>query len=260
MNNDHQLPALYNQTSEEVIIIAHRGASAYYPENTMPAFKAAVEMGAEMIELDVMMSKDGVPIVFHDSTLYSHTNGEGLVKDYTLEELKKLDAGSWFSDEFAGTRIPTLDEVLGFAAGKIAVNIEIKSEAVSDKVEGGVVEKSLELVSKHNMKEHVLFSSFDYLALEQLHRLKADVMVAMLFDDRQLARKLPHKLIKPLHATAFNCHFRELSRRWLKDLQEYNIPHFIYTVNNARKMKRLINSGVTGIFTNRPDVLVEVAQ
>lgn len=254
------LPKLYNRTSENVVVIAHRGASAYYPENTIPAFKGALAMNADIIELDVMMSKDGVPVVFHDVTLYSHTDGRGLVKDYTLAELKELDAGSWFREEFAGEQIPTLEETLDFAAGEVALNIEIKTEAVTDKIEGGVVQKCLQLVQKYGMEDHVMFSSFDYLALEQLRRLDNNVYVALLYDQRQLGRKLPSELINSFSANAFNCYFRELSERWLDDIKTHNIPLFVYTVDDSKKMRSLIKSGVTGIFTNKPDLLAEVGR
>jgi len=260
MDLDCHLPKLYNRTTENVIVMAHRGASAYYPENTMPAFKGALAMNAEIIELDVMMSKDGVPVVFHDVTLYSHTNGKGLVKDYTLAQLKELDAGSWFREEFAGEQIPTLEEVLDFAAGQVALNIEIKTEAVTGNIEGGIVEKSLQLIKEYGMEDHVMFSSFDYLALEQLRRLDKEVSIALLYDRRQLGRKLPHELIKSFSADAFNCYFRELSQRWIDDIETYDIPLFVYTLDNSKKMRSLINSGVTGIFTNKPDLLAEVGR
>ncbi|MDZ7689984.1 MAG: glycerophosphodiester phosphodiesterase family protein [Balneolaceae bacterium] len=159
---EYMLPTLYNDDGDNFIIIAHRGASAYYPENTMAAFRGAVDMGAEMIELDILLSKDGVPVAFHDARLGSHTNGSGRLENYTLEQLKQLDAGAWFDAKFTGQRIPTLDEVLEFAKGKIALNIEIKTEAVTDELHGGVEEKSIALVQKYGMEDHVLFSSFDY--------------------------------------------------------------------------------------------------
>lgn len=260
MTNNFQLPSLYNDNSDNFYVIAHRGASAYYPENTMAAFEGAVAMGAEMIEIDVMSSRDGVPVVFHDAMLDDHTNGTGLLRHYTLKQLKKLDAGSWFGKEFEGQQIPTLEEVLAFASGKIALNIEIKSEVVTDEVEGGIVEKSLNLVKEYDMEDHVLFSSFDYRAISQLKALDPDVSAALLYNKRKSDGKLPHQLIGELRADAFNCSYRQLRKKWIDDLQKYNIPHFVYTVNSRRKMKALIKKGVTGIFTNKPDLLKEIAR
>lgn len=252
------LPTLYNDNGDGFIVIAHRGASAYYPENTMAAFRGAIEMNAEMIELDVLLSKDKVPVVFHDVLLDDHTNGSGELSDYTLKELKELDAGSWFGARFSGERIPTLEEVLEFASGKIALNIEIKTESVSDEVQGGVEEKSLNLVKKYGMEEHVLFSSFDYRAVRHLKELDPGIPVAILYEKGQSGKKTPSELISEYKADAFNCSFRQLNKQWIRDMKAGNIPLFIYTVNTRSRMKKLIGMGVTGIFSDKPDLLGEI--
>ena len=110
-------------------VVAHRGYSGLYPENTASAFEAAIGAGADMIELDVCLTKDRIPVVIHDQTLERTTDGHGLVSEFTLSELKKLDAGSWFSPKFKGESIPTLEEILLQIRGKISVNIEIKPES-----------------------------------------------------------------------------------------------------------------------------------
>jgi len=258
MPNKPNLPSLYNDDGDGFIIIAHRGASAYYPENTMAAFEGAVDMDAEMIELDVLMSKDGVPVVFHDALVDAHTNGRGFVSDYPIKELQKLDAGSWFAKKFAGEQIPTLEKVLQFAAGKIALNIEIKTEAVTDSIEGGVEQKSLQLVKEYGMEDHVLFSSFDYRAVEHLKELDAEIPVAVLYNRRRSNQKMPHQLVDSFSADAFNCSFHQFTQKWSYNLKAHQIPHFIYTVNGKRKMRKLIKAGVTGVFTNKPDLLREV--
>lgn len=256
----YQLPSLIHHNDDGFVVIAHRGASAYYPENTMAAFKGAIEMNAEMIELDVMMTKDGVPVVFHDAELDDHSNGSGLISNHTLVEIKKLDAGSWFGSEFSGERIPTLAEVLEYTSGKIALNIEVKTEAVSDEIEDGVEQKALELVKEHDMEDHVLFSSFDYRAITHLKKLDPDMPAALLYNRSLSKRKLPHELINEYQADAFNCSYRQLSGKWMADLREHEIPSFIYTVDQKRKMRKLLNAGVTGIFTNKPDVLNSVVK
>ena len=258
LQSEYMLPTLYQDNHDGFIVIAHRGASAYYPENTMAAFRGAVEMGAEMIELDVMMSRDGVPVVFHDATLNDHTNGKGNVSEYPLEALKKLDAGSWFSKKFEGEKIPTLDEALAYASGKIAVNIEIKTEAVGDALRGGVEEKSLQLVRKHKMEQHVLFSSFDYRAVAHLKKLDPAMPVALLYEKEQSGEMLPSELVKKYGADAFNCSYRQLNKKRLRDIQQHDIPVFVYTVDRKKRMKELLHKDVTGIFTNRPDLLWEV--
>ncbi|MFH5830890.1 glycerophosphodiester phosphodiesterase [Halalkalibaculum sp. DA384] len=254
------LPTLYSDNGDNFIVIAHRGASAYFPENTMPAFRGAVEMGAEMIEIDVMMSSDGVPVVFHDATLADHTNGEGELADYSLDELRELDAGSWFGAEFAGEKIPTLEEVLQFARDRIAVNIEIKTEAVTDQERGGVEEKSLELVRKYGMEDHVLFSSFDYRAIAHIKALEPTMPAALLYNSQTSNKRLPSQLVADYSADAFNCSYKQLNRKRLRDIRLHNIPVFVYTVNQQQRMKKLVKMGVTGIFSDKPDLLRKVAE
>ena len=135
----------YNlREGDDFTIIAHRGASAYYPENTLPSFEGAIAMGADMVELDVQLTSDKEVVVFHDEKISRCTDGRGKIADHTLAKLKKLDAGSWFDKKFQNTRIPTLAEVLGVCKNKIAVNIEIKTEAVSKMFFGGIEEKMSE--------------------------------------------------------------------------------------------------------------------
>lgn len=258
MVEKYRLPALYQHNRDGFIVIAHRGASAYYPENTMAAFKGAVEMEAEMIELDVMLSSDGVPMVFHDAKLNRHSSGKGLLSYHTSEELKALDAGSWFDQAFAGEEIPTLEEVLAFASGTIALNIEIKTEAVTDQRSGGVEEKCLALVKEYGMENHVLFSSFDYRAVTHLKELDPDIPVALLYNRSQVDSKIPSDLIKTYRADAFNCSYQQLKKGWSEDLKKHNIPHFIYTVDHPDRMQRLLDAGVSGIFTNKPDLLKSI--
>lgn len=259
MAEQYRLPSLYQHDGDGFIVIAHRGASAYYPENTMAAFRAAADMRAEMVELDVLLSRDGVPVVFHDIELDAHSSGQGMLSSYTLEQLKALDAGSWFDKGFAGVSIPTLEEVLAFAAGTIALNIEIKTEAVLDQYEGGVEEKCLRLVEKYNMKGHVLFSSFDYRAVVHLKELDPAVSVALLYNRSASGKKMPSKLMDIYQADAFNCSYQQFRKTWSVDLKKHGIPHFIYTVDRPKRMWKLMDAGVTGIFTNKPDLLKSMA-
>ncbi len=249
---------LYSGSGDNFVVIGHRGASAYYPENTMAAFEAAYEMGAEMIELDILLSKDGVPVVIHDETLDRTTNGAGKVADYTLTELQKLDAGLWFGREHAGEQIPTLEEVLGFAKDRITLNIEIKTEAVTDEYLGGIEEKALNLVKKYEMEDYVLFSSFDYRAISHLKQLDVDISAALLYNKKQSASRIPSELVANYKADAFNCSRRQYKKRWAEDTQRHNIPVFVYTVNKERQMEKMIKRGVSGIFSDKPDLLKQV--
>ncbi len=108
-------------------IVAHRGDMEHFPENTLASFQSAIDKGADIIELDVHQTKDGEIVVHHDYYLDRHTNGKGFIENYTLTELKRLDAGSWRGEKFAGENIPTLDEILSIGKGKVGFEVEIKT-------------------------------------------------------------------------------------------------------------------------------------
>jgi|ADurb_Cas_03_Slu_FD_contig_81_782236_length_5604_multi_2_in_0_out_0_4 glycerophosphoryl diester phosphodiesterase len=239
-------------------VIAHRGASAYYPENTMPAFRAAIDMRADMVELDVQLTADGEVVVFHDENISRCTDGRGRIADYPFIRLRKLDAGGWFHKKFTGERIPALTEVLALCKDRIAVNIEVKTEAVTDAVSGGIEERCLKIVDETGMREHVVYSSFDSRAILHFKQIDALTPVAVLYEKKQHGLRLPSEIVQCLGADAFNCSLRELGEKWLSDLKLHGIPVHIYTVNDEKNMRRLLDLGIDGIFTNRPDVLRSV--
>ncbi|MGA2782691.1 MAG: glycerophosphodiester phosphodiesterase family protein [Smithella sp.] len=239
--------------------IAHRGASAYFPENTIPSFEGAIAMGADMVELDVQFTSDKEVVVFHDEKLSRCTDGRGRIADHTLAQLKKLDAGIWYDKNFQNTRIPNLAEVLGVCKNKIAVNIEIKTEAVSKMFFGGIEEKCLKIVEQSGMNGHVVFSSFDTRAIMHLKQIDNKVTVAVLFEKKHYGSKLPSDIINSLGADAFNCSISNFKKEWLTNIKLNNIPVNIYTVNDAENMRRFLDMGISGIFTNNPDILKRVA-
>jgi len=160
------------------ICMAHRGWSGKAPENTMTAIRLALaEPAIRGIEIDVQLSRDGVPVIIHDFTLERTTTGRGLVMDHTLEELRELDAGSWFDERFAGERIPTLDEVLQAVKGRCTLNIELK--ATSD-MYPGIAEKVLELLERHEMKQEIYITSFDHDLIRHVRTLDAKVQTGLI--------------------------------------------------------------------------------
>ncbi len=255
-----KLPFLYTTNGDDFVVIAHRGASAYAPENTHSAFKLALNMQAEMIELDLLLSKDGVPVVIHEDNLERTTGIVGLVSNYTLDELRNFDTGSWFGEEFIQEPFPTLEEVLAYSKGKIAVNIEIKHESVTDSLEGGIVEKALELVKNVEMEDEVIFSSFDYRVMDHLNRLAPDISKALLYEEIQSNGLSPSQLVDLYKVDAFNCSYKELSQAWIDELNENKIPFFVYTINDEQLMEKVIHSGAKGIFTDKPDMLIKVVE
>lgn len=242
----------------DLTVIAHRGASAYYPENTLVSFQAAIQMAADLIELDVRMTADGEVVVFHDEKLSRLTNGRGRIANYSLAELKKLDVGGWFDKRFQGEKIPTLKEALAVCKDKIALNIEIKDENAPKSHICGLVDKCLQLVEKSSMRAHVVFSSFHPLALSRIRQMDAKIQVSVLFEKKHYKTRLPSEIVASMEANSFNCSQRQLNKKRLADLRQHNIPVNIYTVNDEKSMKGLINSGVSGIFTNKPDVLRKI--
>jgi glycerophosphoryl diester phosphodiesterase len=258
MSRPYHLSKYDHTEGDNFTTIAHRGASAYYPENTIASFQGAISMGADMVELDVQLTKDGEVVVFHDEKITRCTNGKGRIVDHTLIELKALDAGSWFDKKYQAAKIPMLAEVLSLCRDKIAVNIEIKTEAVTIAVAGGIEEFTLKIIEQSGMREHVVFSSFDPRAIRHLKEIDSSATVAILFEKGHYASALPSAIIESLGADAFNCSRDELSDKWLANLKLNNIPLNIYTVNDENKMRRLIKMGVSGIFTNNPDILKRV--
>lgn len=260
MSQTFLLPELPYSNQDNFVVIAHRGASFYAPENTHSAFKLAIEIQAEMIELDLSLSKDGVPVVVHDETVDRTTRASGSVGSYTLEELKMLETGSWFDKGFDGEPFPTLAEVLLYTKNKIAVNIEIKTEAVTDYAKGGIVEKALKIIREAGVEKQIIFSSFDYRVMEQLEELASEIPKALLYEKSQSEGMFPSELVSKYKVDAFNCSHRQLSQEWLKDLNDNNIPFFVYTINDEALMKDVIQKGAAGIFSDKPDLLKQIVE
>ncbi len=254
------LPQLPHSNNDDFVVIAHRGASAYAPENTHSAFKMAIEMKAEMIELDLLLSKDGIPVVIHDQNLERTTGKKGDVSDFTLADLRVLETGAWFDKKFKGEPFPTLEEVLTYTKDKIAVNIEIKHEAVTDTAKDGIVDKALKLVYNAGMEDQVIFSSFDYRVMEHLNELDPEMPKALLYEKSQSGNLTPKELVEKYTVDAFNCSYKELSEEWIEELTTHNIPFFIYTVNDKTLMEKITKAGARGIFSDYPDVLKQVVE
>jgi len=236
-------------------IIAHRGASAYAPENTLDAFNLAVRQGADAIELDAKLTKDGQVVVIHDSTVNRTTNGKGKVKELTLEELKKLEAGSHFDISFAGEPIPTLDEVLQAVGKDIFVNIELTNYASPfDKLPDRVAE----IVNKNQLNEHVFFSSFSPIALYRIKKLLPEAPCGLLSLHGwkgALSRTLfgNSELFQSTHPEV-----SDVSVELINKAHQRKQKVFAYTVNQKEIMEQLFILKVDGIFTDDPLAAQEV--
>ncbi len=239
-------------------VIAHRGFSGKAPENTLVAVRRAIELGADMVEIDVGLTRDGHVVVLHDETLDRTTDGEGLLSEATLEEVRKLDAGSWFAPEFAGEKVPTLAEVLDLVRGRILMNVEIKGEAVSDETAAGIADKVLQLVRARDMEDEIVISSFEPEALRQMRELDAHVMTASLYN-KELHNKMgPVEVMDAVGSNGFNLSQRRVNRKIVRACHEAGRPVAVYTVNKKAKMRCLIAIGVDALFTDRPDLMLQV--
>ncbi len=244
-------------------VIAHRGYKAKYPENTIAAFEAAIDVKADMIELDICLTHDRVPVVIHDNTLDRTTNGSGIVQQFSLEELKKLDAGSWFSPEFKGEPIPTLQEVLQLSQGRIAVNIEIKPESLESPSPVDAIEKQVcEMVKGFGMEESVLISSFEHVFFFRMERwLKAQSANLFRFAPLQNTSLSTEFLLGLCHRKkAYSFHPAQslLSKELVHALTSNGFRVLTFTVNDPKRMKQLIEIGVTGIITDEPELMMNM--
>jgi glycerophosphoryl diester phosphodiesterase len=239
-------------------VIAHRGFSGKAPENTLAALRAAIDVGADMVEIDVGMTREGIVMLMHDETLDRTTDGHGLLSATPYDDVRKLDAGGWFSPEYAGEQVPTLEEALDLVNGKILVNIEIKKEAVTDMVEGGVANKVLDLVRRVDMLDRVILSSFEPKALKHARRLEPRVKTASLYDPDVHRGMSPIQVMQDADSSGFNVSERRLSKKMIKECQRYGRPLSVYTANDEGTMRRLIAMGVHGLFTDHPDLLIGI--
>jgi glycerophosphoryl diester phosphodiesterase len=251
-------PKYYHQ-KYPIVVMGHRGFKDVAPENTMGSFKKTLQVGADMIELDVHLSKDGELIVMHDATVDRTTNGTGAIKDKTLEELKKLDAGSKFSPVFKDERIPTLEEVLQFAKDKISVNIEIKKEAVEENPAPGmgVEEKVANLVAKYDMVEHVIICSFSPLALSRIKQINPMLPTGYLIVTEPFLTSQVNMAAK-VKADAVHEYRSFVSKREIENAHKYNIHENVWTVDKPHNMADLIDRGVDALITDRPDLALKV--
>ncbi len=231
------------------VLLAHRGASADAPANTLAAFRRAVETGADGVELDVHLSRDGQVIVIHDETVTSVTGMPGRVRDMTLAEIQALDAGSYFSPAFRGERIPTLEEVLNVLRPDMVVNVELKGTSARTE---GLEQEVVRILRARQMLDRVIISSFNPFRLWTTRRLEPRLPRAMLHGPgtpvfvRQLWF-LP--LVRP---DALHPHFSLVDAAYMDRARRWGMRVNVWTVDDATEARRLVDLGVDGIITNDP--------
>ncbi|MGH4120459.1 glycerophosphodiester phosphodiesterase [Clostridium sp.] len=232
---------------------AHRGASAYFPENTMLSFEKALEMGCTGIETDVQMTKDGVLVLIHDEMVNRTTNGEGLVKDYTYIELNKLDAGSWMGEEFAGIKIPTVEELIYLLKDKnIIINFEIKSGVV---IYEDIEQKLIELIYKHKISHKVILSSFNHYSIAKCNKISKEISTGILYMEGIYK---PYNYAKTVGANAIHPYFLAINEEVIKETKKHKIHVNVFTVDDEKYMKSFLEMKVDGIITDYPDKLHKI--
>ncbi len=259
-------PMPLRQPEYPVWVIAHRGASFDAPENTLSAFELAIAQGADMIELDVRLSRDQEVMVFHDRSLKRTAGDEQLLQQLSLRELKHLDAGGWFEPHFAGEEIPTLAEVLQICQGRIMLNIEIKKDAVF-RSEALIEKKILALLEQYNMSHQVMISSFEPLALKRIKEMTPQISTALLYGNTvrsNLRSKLPvygfqaFRWLLAVKADSLNLRYPLVTAASMRRSRETRIRMHPFTADSVKSQKKLIRLGVHGIITNRPERLQQV--
>jgi glycerophosphoryl diester phosphodiesterase len=237
-NNPFENVAIFHETK----VMAHRGASTEAPENTMAAFQKAIDDMADYIELDVQLTNNGEVIVMHDSNAYRTTGVDANIVNMTYKEVKTLDAGSWFSDEYVGENVPSLKEVLELTQGKIKLNIELKP------TDNGIAlaKNTVRLIEKYNMVNDCVITSFSESALKAVKTYNQEIKVGYILS----AAYGDFYDMKNVDFFSVNAAF--LSKRTIDAIHNSGKRVYAWTVNNKESIKNLTNKGVDGIITDNP--------
>jgi len=229
--------------TNKIMKIAHRGARAYAPENTITAFREALRLGADMIEIDVRRTRDKHLVVFHDVKVTRLTNKKGRLKKFLYNQLREF--------KVSGEEIPTLLEVLRFLKGQCQINIHLKERRMADDV--------ARVVREFGMEKDVLFSSFHNLELAKIRAMDKKFRVAILFASQPVSLAYPMKLARLLQAEAINLHLENTSRRYIEKLvkaaEGENMRVNVWTANETEDIEWLKGAGVHGIITDYLDRL-----
>ena len=237
-------------------ILAHRGCSSLAPENTLASFRAAKQYGASGVELDASLLGDNTVVVFHDEEVDRCTNGTGLLQSFTLESIKKLDAGSWFSPQYKGEKVPILDEALTLLHElNLDLNLEIKSRAGQEKILTGEIKQLLENHATFT-QDNLLLSSFNYTALQYARKLLPHTNIAILYEN-----ELPDTWLqqaRAIEACTINLNVKYASEKDIQRIQAENYKTYIWTVDKIEEAEQLKKLNVNGIITNRPQDFMKI--
>lgn len=242
INNNFGLASTNVQLFKNILVAAHRGDSTEAPENTLAAIEKAIDNMADYAEIDVQETKDGVVVLLHDSNLKRTTGVEGEISDWNYKDIRILDAGSWFSEEYEGEPIPTLAEVLDMAKDKIKLNIEIKLNGT----ERNLIPSVVKLIEIYGMEDDCVVTSFQASALKEVKALNEDIRTGYIL-------KVAYGDFSGLkYADALSVNYSFATSTLVNDAHDAGKEVYVWTVNSEMKIKNMISNGVDMIITDRP--------
>ncbi len=239
------------------LILGHRGAKKYAPENTLAAFTLALEQGADGVELDAQLSADGSVVVHHDVTLDRTTNGKGRLAQFSLAALRELDAGSFFSEKFRGEKIPTLDEVFESIGKHAVINVELANYSTP---RNNLVEKVCELVKHHALQRSIIFSSFFAGNLKKAAVFMPEVPRGLLTQVNLLGLWARSFGFNFGDYAALHPHVSDVTAQQVQRVHKLKRKINVWTVNAEEDIRRLIGWGVDGLITDDPLLAVRIAR
>ncbi len=242
---------MFTRSPDRPIIVAHRGSSGSAPENTLASFSLAFQERADMIELDVRMTRDFFLVVLHDQDIRRTTNGEGKVWDYSLQELRAFDAGQWFGPRFKGQRIPTLRQAMDLLPPGAGLNIEMKTDG-EPRSRLALEEACILAVMEKKLEQRTIVSSFDHAYLKRFHHLFPAIRTGVLYVPVRDAATTPSRLAHTLGISAFICAKGQITKRMVEDAHAHDIPVTCYTVNTREDLDRMLALHVDAVISDVP--------
>lgn len=236
-----------------MLIYAHRGGRVSTPENTMAAFQNALTCQADGIELDIHLTRDGQPVICHDHRIDRTSNGSGLIRDYTLRQLKQFDFGGWFGPEFKGQKILTLEEYFDWYVNTpLLLNIEIKNGPIIYRT---IEEKIVQFVEAYNCAERVIISSFYHPSLLKVKELNPNIKTGVLLEGRLIN---PCRPALDVNAEFIHPYWQNLDGAWVAQAHTHKMGINTYTVNTPEEVEFVQKIGVDAIFTDYPEYFTQL--
>jgi glycerophosphoryl diester phosphodiesterase len=232
----------------DVYITAHRGASGLAPENTLAAIKKAMELGAQYSEIDVQETADGKIILLHDDNLKRTAGVNKNIWEIKFDDLKFLDVGSWFDQEFKNEPVPTLESVIDLVKGRMKLNIELKTNGF----QVALAERVVKIITEKNFISDCILTSFNFSEVEKVQTIDSDIKYGYIFS------KMPDSNIFDAPGKVLSVNRKLIDHQFLEKAHQAKKEVHVWTVNDTREMSRLIDMGVDNIITNYPDRLYHV--